>query len=77
MNYDHDVFVSYRWVEPDQTWVRTELVPVLQAAGVRVLVDVVDFVPGRNLILEMTRAGSMSDLASFRTFPSGGRNGRF
>ena len=29
MNFNYDVFVSYRWVEPDQTWVRNELVPAL------------------------------------------------
>jgi hypothetical protein len=36
------------------------LVPALKAAGLRVLLDVEDFVPGRDLILEMTRAGSSS-----------------
>jgi hypothetical protein len=51
-----DVFVSYRWVEPDQVWVRELLVPALRAAGLRVMLDVDDFVPGRDLILEMTRA---------------------
>src|SRR5438477_6640556 len=60
VNYDFDVFVSYRWVEPDQTWVREQFVPSLKAAGLRVLLDVEDFVPGRNLILEMSRAGSSS-----------------
>jgi hypothetical protein len=57
-----DVFVSYRWVEPDQTWVRTKLVPQLQAAGLRVLLDVAEdgFVAGRDAISEMTRAGRES-----------------
>jgi hypothetical protein len=57
-----DVFVSYRWVEPDQGWVRTELVPKLRAAGLRVLLDVAidGFVPGRDAICEMARAGRES-----------------
>jgi hypothetical protein len=56
----YDVFISYRWVEPDQTWVRDQLVPALKNAGLAVLLDVEDFVPGRDLILEMTRAGRES-----------------
>lgn len=60
MDPRYDVFISYRWVEPDMSWVREQLVPALQAAGVKVLLDVEDFVPGRNLILEMTRAGKES-----------------
>src|ERR1035441_3007387 len=52
-----DVFVSYRWVEPDQGWVRDSLVPALKSAGLKVCLDVEDFVPGRDLILEMSRAG--------------------
>src|SRR5687768_18448036 len=56
----YDVFVSYRWVEPDQRWVRKQLVPALEKAGLNVLLDVDDFVPGRDLILEMERAASSS-----------------
>ena len=52
----YDVFVSYRWVEPDQVWVRDALVPALRAAGLRVCLDVDDFLPGRDLINEMDRA---------------------
>lgn len=57
-----DVFVSYRWVEPDQTWVRMKLVPLLRVAGLRVLLDVAEdgFVAGRDAICEMTRAGRES-----------------
>jgi hypothetical protein len=57
-----DLFVSYRWIEPDQTWVRAELVPALRTAGLRVLLDVAEdgFVPGRDAICEMTRAGRES-----------------
>jgi hypothetical protein len=51
-----DVFISYRWVDPDKTWVRKKLVPALENAGLTVCLDVNDFVPGRDLILEMTRA---------------------
>ena len=60
MKPDYDVFISYRWVPPDQEWVRKELFPSLQAARVQVLLDVEDFVPGRDLILEMSRAGRSS-----------------
>jgi len=59
----YDVFVSYRWTEPDQSWVREHLVPALKRAGVQVCLDVEDFVPGRDLILEMSRAGSESKRA--------------
>jgi tetratricopeptide (TPR) repeat protein len=58
--FEFDVFVSYRWVEPDQSWVREDLVPALQSAGLRVCLDVNDFVPGRDLMLEMSRAGQTS-----------------
>ncbi len=56
----YDVFVSYRWIEPDMTWVRKHFRPGLERAGLRVCLDVKDFLPGRNLILEMTRAGRQS-----------------
>jgi hypothetical protein len=54
-----DLFVSYRWIDPDQQWVRAELVPQLRQAGLHVLLDVDEdgFVPGRDVIGEMTRAG--------------------
>jgi hypothetical protein len=58
--YPYDVFVSYRWVSPDQHWVREQLEPALTGSGLRVFLDVNDFVPGRDLILEMTRAGAES-----------------
>lgn len=56
----YDVFISYRWVDPDKTWVRQQLVPALVNAGLAVCLDVNDFVPGRDLIREMTRAGTES-----------------
>jgi tetratricopeptide (TPR) repeat protein len=55
--FSYDVFVSYRWVSPDQEWVQDSLVPSLKQAGLKVCLDVMDFIPGRDLILEMTRAG--------------------
>ena len=60
---EFDVFISYRWVSPDQDWVRNSLVPALQAAGLKTLLDVEDFLPGRDLVLEMTRAGQSSRMA--------------
>jgi tetratricopeptide (TPR) repeat protein len=56
----YDVLVSYRWVSPDQEWVREELLPALRSAGLSVFLDIEDFVPGRNVLLEMTRAGQGS-----------------
>jgi tetratricopeptide (TPR) repeat protein len=56
----YDVFVSYRWIEPDRSWVRHCLVPALKKAGLKVCLDVEDFLPGRDLILEMERAGMES-----------------
>ena len=59
-DFDYDVFISYRWIEPDQSWVRAQLAPSLKKAGLRVFLDIKDFIPGRDLILEMNRAGSKS-----------------
>lgn len=56
----YDVFISYRWVDPDQRWAREQLAPALRNARLAVLLDVDDFVPGRDLILEITRAGHES-----------------
>jgi len=58
--YPYDVFISYRRVAPDQEWVRDQLRPALVKAGLKVFLDVEDSVPGRNLILEMDRAGQES-----------------
>jgi TIR domain len=55
--YAYDVFISYRWVTPDQEWVREQLYSALVKSGLKVCLDVEDFVPGRDLILEMERAG--------------------
>src|SRR5262249_37493496 len=59
-DYTYDVFISYRWVDPDQAWVRDQLEPALRTAKLKTCLDVEDFVPGRDLILEMHRAGKES-----------------
>lgn len=58
--YRYDVFISYRWVDPDKAWVRNELKTALENAGLEVCLDVDDFVPGRDLIGEMERASTES-----------------
>lgn len=55
--YLYDVFISYRWVSPDQDWVRNQLYPALVNAGLKVCLDVENFRPGQDLILEMEKAG--------------------
>ena len=37
--YKYDLFISYRHVEPDQTWVKKQLVPALEKAGVKICYD--------------------------------------
>lgn len=53
---EFDVFVSYRWQEPDRTWVRATLIPALQDAGLEVCADYLSFRLGRPVIREMERA---------------------
>jgi hypothetical protein len=55
-DFRYDVFLSYRRKEPDQSWVRKELDVKLTEAGLRVCIDVKNFLPGRNFFLEMDRA---------------------
>lgn len=55
-SYAYDVFLSYRNQEPDKSWVRSTLVPRLEADGLRVCVDYKCFRLGRPLVLEMERA---------------------
>jgi hypothetical protein len=52
----YDVFISYRHQDPDQTWVRTRLMPRLGLAGLRVCLDIESFRLGAPLVLEMGRA---------------------
>lgn len=56
----YDVFISYRWVSPDQEWVRRQLYPALVSAGLKVCLDVEEFIPGRAIIREMERAETES-----------------
>lgn len=51
---EYDVFISYS--SRDAAWVRGELRPLLEQAGVRVCVDYHDFKPGKQSIHEMNRA---------------------
>lgn len=37
--YQYDVFLSYRHLEPDQQWVKKQLVPALNMAGLKVCFD--------------------------------------
>lgn len=57
----YDAFISYRHLDPDQTWVRSEFVPRLRAGGVRVCLDVDDFRLGAPIVLEMGRAVESSN----------------
>jgi len=56
----YDAFVSYRHQEPDQSWVRRELVPRLEADGLRVCIDYRDFAPGASSLDEMGKAVEQS-----------------
>lgn len=50
----YDVFISYK--HADNEWVRNELLPRLEQAGLRVIIDYRDFEAGAPLITEMERA---------------------
>jgi hypothetical protein len=54
--YHYDVFLSYRQKDPDRAWVRKVLLPRLDAAGLRVFIDVRDFVLGASIVTETERA---------------------
>lgn len=54
--FRYDVFISYRHVAADRVWVRKQLIPALEAAGLDVCLDDRDFGLGKPLILEMQRA---------------------
>jgi len=54
-DFAFDVFISYRQHEPEMTWVRKTLVPRLEAAGVKPMIDVRHFRLGAPLIKEMER----------------------
>jgi hypothetical protein len=52
--YTHDVFISYS--HKDQDWVNNELLPRLEAAGLKVIIDHRDFEPGTPSLVNMERA---------------------
>ena len=52
--FAYDAFVSYS--RADQTWVLDWLLPTLEAAGLRVCLDVRDFTPGAPTVTEIERA---------------------
>ena len=54
-SFEYDVFVSYRHGQPDEGWVRQELVPALERASLRVCLDAAEFRAGRHVLLEMER----------------------
>ena len=57
--YLYDAFISYRHIEPDRTFA-FELLSDLEAAGVRAVIDVRDFVPNRHFLAEMERCAKQS-----------------
>jgi hypothetical protein len=52
--HDYDAFISYS--HRNQEWVRGWLLPRLEEAGLRVLIDFRDFEPGAPVLTEMERA---------------------
>jgi len=52
--FDYDVFISYS--SKDKAWVRGELLPRLEASGLRVCIDYRDFRPGAPIVKEIERA---------------------
>jgi TIR domain len=55
-DFRYDVFVSYRRMEPDRSWVHDRLVPRLRADDIAVCLDDDCFLLGAPLILEIERA---------------------
>ena len=52
--YRYNVFISYS--HADQEWVRNELLPRLEQAGLKAIIDYRDFEAGAPLVTEMKRA---------------------
>ena len=50
----YDVFISYR--HTDREWVRGYLLPTLERAGLKVLIDYRDFEVGTHSLVNMERA---------------------
>jgi hypothetical protein len=59
-DFKYDVYLSYRHVEPDKTWVRNDLYEKLKLAGLSVFLDAEDFAVGRSIFQEMIRGNSES-----------------
>ncbi|HJQ34636.1 MAG TPA: toll/interleukin-1 receptor domain-containing protein [Pyrinomonadaceae bacterium] len=59
-SFRYDVFISYRHREPDKSWVRKTLVPVLRAGGLSVCLDADSFVLGSFVVEEMEHAVEQS-----------------
>jgi WD40 repeat protein len=55
-----DVFISYRHRDPTMSWVRGPLLSALESAGLRVVVDFRDFIPGVVLVDAMEAAAANS-----------------
>src|SRR5438046_2657366 len=53
LQFEYDVFISYS--SHDKRWVRGELLPRIEAAGLRAFIDFRDFRPGAASIKEMER----------------------
>lgn len=51
----YDVFISYRQSEPDKSWVRTVLCPLLTEHGVKIFIDFKHFRVGAPVVTEMER----------------------
>ena len=56
-DFPYDVFISYS--SADKTWVRGELLPALEKAGLTVCIDYRDFRPGAPSVIEMELRGSV------------------
>lgn len=56
----YDAFISYRHQEPDMSWVRHELVPRLDAAGLRICLDIRHFDAGAPALNQMMEAVEQS-----------------
>jgi tetratricopeptide (TPR) repeat protein len=57
-SYEYDVFISYS--SKDKDWVRGELLPRIEKAGVRAMIDYRDFTPGVPSMRGMERALTIS-----------------
>jgi hypothetical protein len=58
-DFAYDAFISYRRVEPDRTFA-LDLLSQLEATGLRVAIDIRDFVPNRHFLSEMERCSKES-----------------